>query len=79
MSGNEIARSLRPEDREAVRAAVEQGYFEEPTERTLGETAVALDISREEARRRLARGLATLLRTDPDGGDGDGTAVEFPE
>ena len=52
---------LTDAQREAVLAALELGYFEEPRGATLGEVADALDISTPSASRLLRRGLKRLV------------------
>lgn len=52
---------LTPEQREALRAAFEEGYFAVPREATLVDLARRLDISDAAVSQRIRRGLVSLL------------------
>jgi len=59
----EDATVLTQPQREALRLAYENGYYETPRETTLAEIAGELDISRQALANRLARGYRSLIRT----------------
>lgn len=62
MSDEDPVASLATEDRRIVTVAFEQGYFSPAAEVTVADLAAESGVSDREARRRLARGLATLLK-----------------
>lgn len=59
-------RSLTEVERETLRAAVEDGYFDTPREITLGELADRFDVSKPAASKNLRRGQRKLLERAMD-------------
>lgn len=57
------AYGLTPAQYEALHAAFERGYFDEPRAASLGDIAETLDISRSAAGGRINRGVERLLRS----------------
>lgn len=60
-SRNRTASQLSEEQQEALRVAIEKGYFDVPREGTLGDVANELDISTQAASERLRRGHRQLV------------------
>lgn len=56
---------LTPGQREVLRTALAEGYFEIPREVTMNELADRFDVSSQAVSERLRRGLATVLRRTP--------------
>lgn len=54
---------LSPEQREALVLALRRGYFETPSEVSLGELAKELEISKQSLSNRIRRGNLKILRT----------------
>lgn len=62
-----------------IESAFERGYFDQSGGVTVEELAGEFDVSESEARERLARGLATLLkvhRADTDDPDAEGLLAD---
>jgi hypothetical protein len=60
-------------DQEVLLAAVDSGYFESPSREDVAEIAGECGLAEQEAKRRLARGLAVVLqeyRDDDESTDG---------
>lgn len=71
--------SLSRTDQALLRDALENGYFEEPPGTSVRELAATHDLSEGETKRRLARGLAVLLkqyRSTEEGALPDGLVEE---
>lgn len=77
----EFGAALSPAQRDALRLAIERGYFSVPRETTLEEIAEELGISRQAVSERVRRGTESVLRNSmagiDTGGDGaEGTPAE---
>lgn len=67
----DTADGLTRDQRDALRLALEMGYFEEPRESTLSDVATALDISQPAAGGLLRRGIRRLVVSTVGGGSED--------
>lgn len=77
MGDNGGAGSAQPRvDHEVLRAAVDNGYFESPSREGVADIAGDCGLTEREAKRRLARGLAVVLREHRDDESTDGLLAE---